>query len=372
MSSIICLVRAADQTAAYARVNKSLLQRQKTGIAPTDPKVSPVIAKLWEAKLGLSNSLYAKLMHEATVIIHAAWAVNFSMRLRSFVKDHIAGLRNLIDLALQSAHKTPPRFIFCSSVASVLGPAIQIPLQERISNDPNTASPLGYSRSKWVAEAICEQAHLRSGLHGRISVLRIGQLCGDTQSGVWNVTEAWPLMLSTVKITGSLPELKDEKLAWLPVDIAAQAVLQIAFSTSETSEGKTPVYHLINEDPTVTWMDLLAWIKELNPNPFKIVTAREWVDQLENVKGDAAKHPARKLLGLWKSAYCAEDSDKGASSEKTAEVVFAMENTKNTAPVMRDVKPIGEEHFRKIWQWMEREMLDGKLRNEDVEKASAE
>ena len=373
MSSIICLVRAADPTVAYARVNKSLLQRHKSGIAATDSKVSCVIAKLGELKLGVPDDVYAKLNRETTVIIHAAWAVNFSMRLRSFVKDHIAGLRNLINLALQSTRKTPPRFIFCSSVASVLGPATQSPIQEIVSTDPNTASPLGYSRSKWVAEAICEQANLHLGLAGRISILRIGQLCGDTQSGVWNVTEAWPLMLSTVKITGSLPGLEHENLAWLPVDIAAQAVLQIAFSSkTDASEEKTPVYHLINEDRTVTWMDLLAWIKALNPNPFNVISAREWVEQLENVKGNAAKHPARKLLGLWKNAYCAGDNDEGTGSEKKAETVFAMENTKKVAPVMRDVKPISEEHFAKIWQWMEREMLDGKMKSEDVEKAAIE
>lgn len=372
VSSIICLVRAADLTAAYARVNLSLLQRQKTGISSADPKVSCVIAKLGEPKLGLLDDVYNKLKHVATVIIHAAWAVNFSMRLRSFVKDHIAGLRNLIDLSLQSTHQTPPRFIFCSSVASVLGPATQSPIQEATSMDPNTASPLGYSRSKWVAEAICEQANLHSGLHGRVSVLRIGQLCGDTQSGVWNVTEAWPLMLSTVKITGSLPALYDENLAWLPVDIAAQAVSQTALSPSGTGTGRTPVYHLINEDCTVTWMDLLAWIKQLNPNPIKVVSAREWVEQLENVKGDAVKHPARKLLGLWKNAYCTEDSNRPAGSQKKAEVVFETEKTKKAAPVMRDVKPISEEHFRKIWQWMEEEMLDRKVKSEDVEKASVE
>lgn len=330
------------------------------------------MTKLGEPNLGLPGDVYSRLKREVTLVIHAAWAVNFSMRLRSFVKDHIAGLRNLIDFSVQSSQSTPPRFIFCSSTASVLGPATQSLIQEMVSKDPNTASPLGYSGSKWVAESICEQANLHSRLRGRISILRIGQLCGDTQSGVWNVTEAWPLMLSTLKITGSLPALEDEKLAWLPVDIAAQAVLQIAFSTAVANDGKTPVYHLVNEDRTVTWMDLLSWIKELNPNnPFKVVPAREWVTQLENATGEAATHPARKLLGLWKGAYCAEDSDAAPSSEKKAAVVFEMENTKKVAPVMRDVHPISEEHFRKIWQWMEREMLHGNTSasGEDVEKA---
>ena len=349
-------------------MNKSLLQRRKAPLNSSTRKVHCVIARLAEPSLGLSTETHSLLAERTTLIIHAAWAVNFSMRLQSFVKDHIAGLRNLFDLAIQSPQHSPPRFVFCSSTASVLGPSTTSPIAEHISHDPNSASPLGYSRSKWVSEAICEQASLHSRLNGRITVLRIGQLCGDTQSGVWNVTEAWPLMLSSIQVTGSLPALEGEKLAWLPVDIAAKAVVQIAFQTSDQQLGEMPVYHLVNEDRTTTWMELLDWMKRLNRAPFKIVSPREWVEQLENLKGEAAKHPARKLLGLWKGAYCKDDRETPGEDEPDVE--FAMEGTKRAAPAMRDVKPISEEQFEKIWQWMEQEMLDGKMDGKEVEKSS--
>lgn len=54
-----------------------------------------MIAKLGASKLGLSDEVYESIARQARVIVHAAWAVNFSMRLRSFVKDHIAGLHYL-------------------------------------------------------------------------------------------------------------------------------------------------------------------------------------------------------------------------------------------------------------------------------------
>ena len=82
---------------------------------------------------------------------------------------------------------------------------------ERPSSEPRTASPLGYAKSKWVGEAICQRAHQTTALHGRVHILRIGQLCGDTEAGIWNATEAWPLMLASVSVTGALPDLDEVK-----------------------------------------------------------------------------------------------------------------------------------------------------------------
>ena len=355
VSQIHCLVRAASQTAAIERVSKSLLARNKPALGSTS-KIQCHPCKLSSPTLGLLESDYQSLATEVTVVIHAAWAVNFSMRLSSFVKDHINGIRNLINFALASPHARAPRFIFCSSTASVLGPHKTSPILESISHDPLTASPLGYSRSKWVAEAICEKAHSNTRMRDHIAVLQVGQLCGDTENGIWNATEAWPLMLSSVKITKSLPDLKDEKLSWLPVDVAAEAVLEIAFSGSDKSPARkalhVPVYHILNPSKEPTWFDLLRWLQKLSPC-FDVVSPADWVSRLENLKGEETKHPATKLLGLWREAYCTDDGKQ----DGTEDVVFAMEATKRAAPTMRDVKPVDEEQFDKIWRWIKREMM---------------
>lgn len=278
----------------------------------------------------------------------------------------MAGLGNLINLALLSPKVTPPRLIFCSSTASVLGKLPADPIPEHIFHDPTSASPLGYSRSKWVAEAICERAHSDTRMKGRIAVLRIGQLCGDTQSGIWNITEAWPLMLSSVKVTNSLPRLENESLAWLPVDLAAQAIVEIAESSlfSQTKhESSIPVFHLVNPDYSTKWADLLSWMSRLSPNAFEILPPKTWVERLENLSGEQVKHPARKLLGLWKAAYCSQDAVTG---EKVA-VSFEMAETKKIASVMNTVPPIGEEQFGKIWAWLAREMESGAFSNTEVQ-----
>lgn len=156
----------------------------------------------------------------------------------------ITGTRNLLDLAAKSAsHKT--RVLFCSSIASALnGLGKGDTVYEKLSEEPNTAVPIGYSQSKWVTEQICARANESDMLNDKVQVLRIGQLCGDTQEGMWNESEGWPLMIKTAQTTGTMPILQEvcisvsfltmsarnlikttfQNPSWLPVDIAAQSV----------------------------------------------------------------------------------------------------------------------------------------------------
>lgn len=112
------------------------------------------------------------------------------------------GTRNLADFVRQS---TNARFYFCSSLASVLA-AGSGKVQELASTDPATASPIGYSQSKWVVERVLAMVE---DMPSRLHILRIGQLCGDTQTGYWNQKEGWPLMLRTAQTAGCLPALSE-------------------------------------------------------------------------------------------------------------------------------------------------------------------
>ena len=351
VSIVHCLVRGASRTAAKERVLKALRARGKLGLNMGSPKMACHAFKLSDSLLGLEEGLYNSLALHATVVIHAAWAVNFSMRLSSF-KDHLAGLENLIDFAnYPKGHAS--RFLFCSSTASVLGDHTRSSIPEAISQDPLSASPLGYSRSKWVAEAICEQAYHRTPLRGNVAVLRIGQLCGDTKNGIWNASEAWPLMLSSVRALKALPDLH-ESLDWLPVDTAARAVIEIALNKTDrlpgTSEENIPVYHILNQSRATTWSDLLAWMKKLSPG-FDIISPAAWVGRLKDLP---KTHASTKLLGLWTEAY----SDDKKSMEPKDDVVFDMEKTKEVTEAMSNVEPIGEEQFTKMWKWIEQEMIE--------------
>jgi thioester reductase-like protein len=210
---------------------------------------------------------------------------------------------------------------------------------------------LGYSKSKWVAEAICSRVAESCNKESRFKVLRIGQLTGDTEHGVWNMSEAYPLMLSTLNDLGCLPRIND-KLSWLPLDVAANAVCEIALADKEISRASTSrksseVYNVVNNDTTTSFMDLLGWLKEMNKDPFEILESREWSERLEKMES----HPAKALLGLWRPAF--EDN---AREDLERVATFDTTNAKEVSQTMRGVRPVDEKLFAKIWKWVEGEM----------------
>lgn len=229
-------------------------------------------------------------------------------------------------------------------------------IPERIIDDPDAASNLGYSRSKWVAEQICSRANERSLLKGRIAIFRVGQLSGDTQRGIWNTSEAWPMMLSSVKISGALPNLDKETLDWLPVDLAATALMQ-GIASVDGSGDSSHVLHVLNEHRRPTWPTMLQWLKKRCA--FDIVDPPKWVARLEDMQeGDGADHPAYKLLDHWKRAYAPEHEHKSEEDTSSAPTVlpFDMARTKQSVAVLRNVSPVNEQYFAKIWDWIDSAM----------------
>ncbi|KAL8839469.1 MAG: hypothetical protein Q9176_004465 [Flavoplaca citrina] len=402
VSHIVCLVRASSPLAAHERVSKSLIARGKPGLEPfsstpptaedlsftgpkdiatSKPPVTCLPCTLSQLNLGISSAAYAHLANTTNVIIHAAWAVNFTARLRSFEKDHIAGLSHLLHLSKSSPQRTERvRFLFLSSTASVTNtPVSKYPIAENISFDPEEASPLGYSRSKWVAENICNafheqvftvapQHHDNDGsnasdvppstkLGPRIAILRIGQLTSDTVSGIWNTSEAYPLMLSTAPLLHALPDLGSLPLDWLPVDIAAKAVLEVADTMTTNPSGKSatntngcPVVHILNPLTKPTWSDLLSCIKTASPElEIEILPPKEWLARLEAYEGDV---PAKKLVGLWKGAF-GEGEDKVDGQDEGTRMEFGMEKAKSMSETMRGVGPLDEGFLERMWRWVE-------------------
>lgn len=279
-----------------------------------------------------------------TNLIQAAWAVNFSLPMSAFVDEHIQGLRNILQNIMSRSNNA--RFLFCSSTASVLRTTGET-VQERVSDNTDDSDTIGYSRSKWIAESICAAASKVTTMKNRVAVLRIGQLTGDSQNGVWNMTEAWPLMLSTVVELGCLPRL-DERLNWVPVDIAAKAVTEIALGKWGMIEGRDcQVYHIVNPRPDIKWMEVLDWIQETDVD-FEIVEPGVWLEKLDKLQN----HPARNLFWLWRQAY----KDGNEVSADNVSPIFDVRITSEASKTIHKMESLDRIFIQKIWKSLMEEM----------------
>lgn len=366
--AVYCLVRSQSPHEAHDRVSAALAKRGMPGLEQPGGKVACLPCDLTDAqRLGLAERDWRRILEDATVVVHAAWTVNFSLRLGSFA-DQVAGTRNLIGLAMACG----ARFFFLSSTAAVSragAPAIA----ERASSDASEASPLGYSRSKWVAERVCAAA----GNHGAggsdvsadrrrrsVFIIRIGQLCGD-EAGTWNASEAHPLMLATARIAGCLPDLPGEALDWMPVELAARAVLEIALPDGNVTpdehgasqaDAGTGVYHVLNPHAVPTWSQMLNWISTADgldeaSRPFDIVPPEAWLSRLEDAfkEGDA-RHPAQALLGLWKSEL--GTGHGGGGAEARPKPVFEVGLTRRVSATMWGMRPLDRQRVLAMWRWV--------------------
>ncbi|KAH7120451.1 hypothetical protein EDB81DRAFT_847774 [Dactylonectria macrodidyma] len=350
---VYCLVRASSPSAAQARVLDSLESRGLTphhsdahkriisslaarGLSSYhhSAKFTALPADLSLPDLGLGDDAYDALRSTLTSVIHSAWAVNFTLTVKSFESQHIAGLRHLLDLCLSVPFSRPARLSFISSISAAAGTPSPALISETLVKDPAHAQNMGYARSKWVAEHIVNAAAVATGIEAR--VLRSGQIVGDSTMGLWNPTEAIPLMFRAAVTLGALPAL-DETPSWLPVDKSAQAVLELSgLSASgdqtagyfQLQDNSDVVYHLQNPRTSRWTEDILPEMAAAGLQ-FEIVKQREWVQRLRDGEQDPKLNPTVKLLDFFAEKY---DND----SPGRAGLVFETTQTENRSLAIRD------------------------------------
>ncbi|KAI1155072.1 acetyl-CoA synthetase-like protein [Nemania diffusa] len=317
VARVYCLVRGDN---ASERVSKSLEERgltlsesnpwrvQKLEVLSTDNFGAP--------NLGLRPLEYVKLQNSATLIIHAAWPVNFNISLESF-RPQIAGLRNFLDLASETP--SPARVVFISSISTAFNMASPARVPEAPLASLRDAADTGYGRSKLICERICEAA----GASGAtVGVLRVGQISADSVRGIWNEREHVPLLVRSAAQVGALPRLRgyEGRCEWMPVDTVAATVLQLAdallLTTAAAGRGGASFYNL-TPPHSFSWNDgFLPALREAGLR-FEEVDLDEWLRRLR-ARGDelgaAAEErlPAIKLADYYEATYGASAGGYGS------------------------------------------------------------
>ncbi|KAF8501962.1 hypothetical protein BU17DRAFT_58804 [Hysterangium stoloniferum] len=246
--------------------------------------------------LALNKEDYDQLRGSLTHIIHCAWELNFNLILASYEQVHIAGVRNLINLALASPLNLAPRFVFLSSIASSSNyrssPEKPLVPEEPIE-DPSIPADQGYGQSKYVSERVLVRAVQEAGL--RATIVRIGQLSGDNKCGVWNRNEHVPILIRSSVEIGMVP-VDAPAVHWLPSDIAASAILR------QTLESIKPLEYFHVDNPTPTpWLNVAQAIATYSPTPLQLVDFSRWLSRVGSDELDAERVPAKRLLDFFQS-----------------------------------------------------------------------
>ncbi|QDS74306.1 putative secondary metabolism biosynthetic enzyme [Venturia effusa] len=330
---VYCFVRASDRTSAEKRVQSSLSSRNLTNFTTEESgKIQCLPVDLSKTDFSLDSSTFKDIMGSLTVVIHAAWAVNFNLGVRSFESHHINGTYNLLNACLQTSTVDPARLYFCSSISAAAGTPLPATIAETYIEDFSHAQGMGYAQSKLVTEHVIKAAAEKTGMCAR--VLRVGQIVGDTEFGMWNTTEAIPLMLQSAATIGALPALQ-ETPSWMPVDKVARAVLELSHLTTNNStnhniqhsDTKT-VYHIQNCQTFHWTQDLLPALRSAGLT-FKTVSQRQWVKMLREGEQDPTKNPTIKLLDFFAEKY---DNEKPGREG----LEFAMERSKEDSEAIRE------------------------------------
>ncbi|KAL4867350.1 hypothetical protein BDV12DRAFT_209938 [Aspergillus spectabilis] len=335
---VYCLVRAESTLSAFHRVRQSLHTRfLASSLTPeAENKIVALPADLSNnVRLGLDEEIYDEILASVTAVMHCAWSVNFNWALESFEKGCIAGTRNLLDLCLQIRGPLPAKFSFCSSVSTVARtPGNWVP--EALPESLTYAQSMGYAQSKLVTEHIVNRASHETNLSAR--VLRVGQIIADTEHGIWNATEAIPMIFQTAETINALPLLEDV-LSWTPVDTIASSVIEATLSPIGAE-----VMNVTNPTLNHWTQDLLPLLRQAGLT-FDALPKREWLARLRASNTDPTLNPPIKLLDFFTIKYD-NDSPSRVLLYDTKKIQSAAPSIRNAAGLTLDSVTRFVQYFR--------------------------
>ncbi|EXJ71847.1 uncharacterized protein A1O5_04348 [Cladophialophora psammophila CBS 110553] len=331
VTRIYCLNRSADASSRQHSINKA------RGL-PTDfeSKVKFLRTNFSRRDLGLSPDVFDELLTSVTHIIHNAWAIWLPLA----TIDHS----------------------FVSSLGSVVrwnAAGNDGPVPERIIEDMEVAEELGYAESKHVSERVLHAAHQTSKIE--TCIFRVGQVAGPVHRGTqgeWTRGEWFPTLIASSRAMGVLPSDLDgmNSVTWVPVDILAESLVELALGDAARSADDIPVYHLVNPAKS-TWESLWPVAQQYFQNTkaeadpdIKVVPYHEWLKVLqENASVDQSQEaiqriPAIKILDFYESL----DTSGNAASDPE----FSTQNAVKRSPTLQNCGTVKTE-WMELWlkQW---------------------
>jgi fatty acid CoA ligase FadD9 len=291
---VICLVRAKDDAAARARLDKTF----DSG----DPKLLAHYRELaaehlevfagdkGEANLGLTDATWQRLADTVDLIVDPAALVNHVLPYRELFGPNALGTAELIRIALTT--KVKP-FVYVSTIG--VGAGIE-PGKFTEDGDVRLISATrqvddtyanGYGNSKWAGEVLLREAHDLCGLP--VSVFRCDMILADTTyAGQLNLPDMFTRMMLSLVATGVAPKSFYELDAkgnrqrahydGLPVEFIADAISTLGERVASGFE----TYHVMNPHDDGVGMDqFVDWLVDAGYPIRRIDSYADWLQRFE-------------------------------------------------------------------------------------------
>ncbi|KAG1718951.1 hypothetical protein EDB19DRAFT_1861531 [Suillus lakei] len=253
--------------------------RREAASGKGDTKVEFWSIELKEINLGLDLESIQKIHRDVTHIVHCAWDVNFNHEVEHFFDPHVRALHTILQLSASSIRTKAPRIFFISSVSAVAnysGPEHCIP--EVPFDSPTLPLDQGYAQSKYVAERVLIGASRAANIP--VTIVRAGQLAGNTTLGTWNATEHIPIFIQACCSLKLMPS-QIPNLSWTPVDVASAILVDIMSNDPHRDTTNLLVRH-IDSPKELSSSDFLQWMVEASEDSITLVSNEKWLDSVRN------------------------------------------------------------------------------------------
>jgi len=292
--TLICLVRAEDDSAARARLDRTF--------DAGDPKLSAHYRELaaghldviagdkGEADLGLDHATWQRLADTVDAIVDPAALVNHLLPYSQLFGPNVVGTAELIRLAITTKQK-PYTYISTIGVSDQIDrSAFTEDADIRLISPDRTIDggyANGYANSKWASEVLLREADDLCGLP--VTVFRCDMILADTgYAGQLNVPDMFTRWVLSVEAVGTAPgsfyELDSDgrrqraHYDGLPVGFIAEAIATLG---ARASTGFR-TYHVMNPyDDGISLDTYIDWLIDAGHSIERVPDYDLWLQRFE-------------------------------------------------------------------------------------------
>ena len=296
---MIAHIRAKSTEDGLARVKTNAMAYGLwTSAWKSISRLEVVVGDIAMPQLGLSQSLWNRLISEVDVVVHNGALVNWML---PYSRLHPANVLSTLACVQLCAAGKPKRIAFVSSTSTLdnehyvrLSQDMKISVLETDDLEGSRKGLVtGYGQSKWASECIVREAG-RRGLMG--AIIRPGYITGDPKSGI-SITDDFLVRLWKGCLqAGMRPDIPNTLNA-VPVAQVSRIVVAAVFHLPDVL-GEPMGVAQVTSHPRLTLNEWMAAL-EVYGYPVPIVPYQAWCRRIKEYVDDDTEEDDHALLPLF-------------------------------------------------------------------------